>query len=70
MSSSPKASALDLDLERDLPVTEEDVAVLRRLHLDVALSPEEYGRLLAQFGHASIEELRRRPVFRGPAFEL
>lgn len=59
-----------LGLEHDLPLTAEDIAVLRRLNRDVALSPAEYERFLEQFGHASTEELRRRPCFRGEPFEL
>ena len=59
-----------LHLDRDLPLTDEDIAVLRRLKRDVALSPAQYERYLEQFGHAPVEELRKRPVFRGEPFEL
>jgi hypothetical protein len=68
--SKSNASALDLDLERDLPLTQEDVAVLRRLRREVRLSPADYERFLEQFGHAPVEEFRKRPVFRGEPFEF
>ncbi|MCH9646716.1 MAG: hypothetical protein K0U98_00680 [Deltaproteobacteria bacterium] len=57
-------------LAKDLPLTSEDIAVLRRLKDEVRLSPAQYERFLEQFGHASVEELRRRPCFRGEPFEL
>ncbi|MCB1055542.1 MAG: hypothetical protein KDD11_08520 [Acidobacteria bacterium] len=59
-----------MDFERDMPLTAEDVAVLRRLNRDVALSPKEYELFLEQFGDASEEELLKRPCFRGEPFEL
>ncbi len=57
-------------LDEDLPLTPEDMAVLRRLKGEVRLSPAQYEQFLQQFGHASVEELRRRPCFRGEPFEL
>lgn len=59
----------DLDLERDLPTTPEDVAVLRRLR-DRPVTAEEYAALLRAMGHASREELARRRGPRGEPFEL
>ena len=62
-------SDLGLDLERDLPTTPEDVAVLRRLR-NPPVTPEEYAELLRAMGDASYEELARRPGPRGEPFEL
>jgi len=58
-----------LNLERDLPVTPEDVEALRRLRYPVP-SPEAYRRFMERIGHASIEDLRRRKGPRGKPFEL
>jgi hypothetical protein len=60
---------LGLDLERDLPTTAEDVAVLRRLR-NQPITPEQYAALLRAMGDASYEELARRPGPRGEPFEL
>ena len=60
-----------LDLENDLPPTEEDVEAMRRSHrASLAIGPKERAKLLKAFPPASYEELRRRPVFRGEPFEL
>jgi len=69
MRSSKRKASLP-NLNRDLPVTEEDIAVLRQLRQQTRLSPADYERFLEQFGHAPVEELRKRPVFRGDPFEL
>jgi hypothetical protein len=61
--------ALRLDLERDLPTTPEDVAVLRRLR-NQPVTPAQYAELLRAMGDASYEELARRPGPRGEPFEL
>lgn len=59
-----------LDLERDLPTTEEDVAALRRARADLSLSPEAYETFLAAFDPPSYEELLARKGPRGAPFEL
>ena len=58
-----------LDLERDLPTTAQDVAALRRLR-HRPITPRQYADLLAAVGHASYQELARRPGPRGEPFEL
>jgi len=52
-----------LNLERDLPTTEEDVAAQQRLRVGRPLSFEKYIRFLASFEPPSYEELHRK---RGP----
>lgn len=59
-----------LDFERDLPTTEEDVLALRAARERCRLTPREFSRLLADFGHASYEELAARKGPRGEPFEL
>lgn len=69
MSSSDRsdpAVRLDLDLERDLPTTPEDVAIQRRLRRRQRLSPEEFAAFLDALGSRPYEELRAR---RGPGGE-
>ena len=60
---------MTLDFDRDMPLTEEDIRVLRELRRKPT-SPEAYEALLNSVGHLSFEELvkRRRP--RGEPFEL
>lgn len=68
--SSEKTSD-GFDLERDLPTTTEDVAVLRRLRkASPPLTTEEYLRSMAELGHASTEGLRRRRGPHGEPFRL
>jgi hypothetical protein len=54
-----------LDLERDLPTTPEDVAVLRRLRRHAEMDLESYFRFLRSFPAASVEELAARKGPRG-----
>lgn len=61
--------ASPLDLERDLPTSAEDVAVLRSLRNE-PISPVAYADLLRAVGDASAEELAKRPGPRGEPFEL
>jgi hypothetical protein len=69
MSSSDRSELLDLD--RGLPVTPKDIAVLRRLrHAPPVLTAQEYFRFLAALPQPSPDELRRRPGPRGEAFRL
>ena len=57
-------------LERDLPTTPEDIAVLRRLRREVALSPAEYEAFLEAFPEPPAEAMRARRGPRGEPFEL
>lgn len=68
-SSTSSAQGDLLDLERDLPTTAEDVAMLRRLR-DRRLTPAEYQALLDAFGDAPTEVLRKRRGPRGEPFTL
>jgi hypothetical protein len=69
MSSKQPPEPDRLDLQRDLPVTPEDVEALRRLR-HPRPSPEEFRLFMEWIGHASIEDLRRRKGPRGEPFEL
>lgn len=67
----PSAPDLALtSLEQDLPTTAEDVAVLRRLRREVALTPEEYQEFLRAVPQPSPEAIRARKGPRGEPFEL
>ena len=68
-SSSGEPEPLDLD--SGLPVTPEDVAALRRAREQAqTMSGDEYLAFLASFGHATYEELKARPLFKGEPFVL
>jgi len=56
----------ELDLERDLPTTAEDVAALRRLRGPSRLTFGEYLRFLSEFPSPPAEAFRAR---RGPRGE-
>jgi hypothetical protein len=61
----------DLDLERDLPTTPQDVAALRRAAALGCRDFDEYLLFLAQLPPLSPDDLRRRRIPRGdPPFEL
>lgn len=60
----------DLDLERGVPTTPEDVAAQRRLRAELRVSPEEYERFLEQLGPRPYDELLARKGPRGEPFEL
>lgn len=60
----------DLDLERGLPTTPEDVATQRRLRGELRLSPEEYKQFLERLGPRPYEELLARKGPRGEPFTL
>lgn len=66
MSSNDSADALDLD--RDLPTTAEDIAVLDRLRYDRRLTFEQYLECLAALG--APPPGRSRTVMHGPPFDL
>lgn len=68
MISSDSADRLDLD--RDLPTTPMDVAVLRRLRYGPKLGLDAYVRALAALVPPSTEELRARRGPGGPTFDL
>ena len=68
MSSSDSADLLDLD--RDLPTTAEDVAVLDRLRYGRRLTFDQYLECLAALDALSAAELRSRPTPGGAPFEL
>jgi hypothetical protein len=55
-----------LDLTRDLPTTESDVAALRRAASTPRLNLEAYLRFLAQFPKPADGSLRSKPGPRGP----
>jgi hypothetical protein len=59
-----------LDLARDLPTTEEDVRVLRRLRPAGPASLDDYLAFLASFEAAPAAVLGARPGPRGRPFEL
>lgn len=66
MSSSDSADALDL--ERDLPTTAEDIAVLDRLRYRRRLTFEQYPECLAALNAPARSP--SRPVMRGAPFDL
>lgn len=68
MTSSALADVLRLD--RDLPTTDEDIAVLRRLRGGPVLGFEEYLAALAALPALSTEQLRSRPGPAGEPFDL
>lgn len=68
MTSDDSADVLRLD--RDLPTTVEDVAVLRRLRSGPALRLEEYLQCLAALAPPSAAALRARRGPGGPPFNL
>ena len=69
MSSSETSERLNL--ERDLPTTEEDVAAQRRLRFGRPLSLEDYFCFLASFDPPSYAQLRAKRGPRGDTpFEL
>lgn len=68
--SSNDRSDLDLDLERGLPTTAEDVEAQRRLRYLPRLSAEEYKRFLERLGPRPYEELLARKGPRGEPFTL
>ena len=68
MSSSDSADALDLD--RDLPTTPEDIAVLDRLRYGRRLTFEHYVECLAALAAPSAARLRSRPAPGGAPFDL
>ena len=68
MSSSDSGDALDLD--RDLPTTAEDIAVLDRLRYGRRLTFDQYLECLAALDPPLVERLRSRPVTGGAPFDL
>ena len=68
MSSSDSADLLDLD--RDLPTTAEDVAVLHRLRYGRRLTFDQYLECLAALDAHPPTRLRSRPAIGGEPFEL
>ena len=68
MSSSDSDNAFDLD--RDLPTTAEDIAVLDRLRYAQRLTFDEYLEFLAALGPPSPVQLRFRSSPTGPPFSL
>ena len=68
MSSSDSADLLDLD--RDLPTTPEDIAVLDRLRYGRRLTFDQYLECLAALGVLSAAELRSRRMPGGVPFDL
>lgn len=68
MSSSDSADALDLD--RDLPTTPEDIAVLDRLRYGRRLTFDQYLECLAALDAPSPGRFRSRPAPGGPPFDL
>jgi hypothetical protein len=59
-----------LDLDRDLPTTDEDIAVLRRLRRGPLLGFDEYLRALAALDQPTAKALRARRGPGGPPFDL
>ena len=59
-----------LDLDRDLPTTPEDIAVLDRLRYGRRLTFDQYVECLAALDARSPAELRSRPTPGGAPFEL
>jgi hypothetical protein len=68
MTSNDSAECLRLD--RDLPTTAADVAVLRRLRYGPALGVDEYVQALAALEPPSTDALRARRGPSGPPFDL
>ena len=68
MSSSDSGDALDLD--RDLPTTPEDIAVLDRLRYGRRLTFDQYLECLAALDAPSAARLRSRRVPGGAPFDL
>jgi hypothetical protein len=68
--SSRDSAADALRLDRDLPTTPEDIAVLRRLRYGPPLRFDDYLRVLAALDPPSPEWLRSRPGPRGTPFDL
>ena len=68
MSSSDSADGFDLD--RDLPTTAEDVAVLNRLRYERRLTFDQYLEYLAALDAPSAARLRSRPAPGGAPFDL
>lgn len=68
MSSSDSGNVLDLD--RDLPTTAKDIAVLNRLRYGRRLTFDQYLECLAALGAPSPVRLRSRPVVGGAPFDL
>lgn len=60
---------MELNFERDMPLTKEDVEVLRRLRR-TPTTPAAYQALLESLGHPSRETLAQRRGPRGEPFEL
>ena len=68
MSSSDSADALNLD--RDLPTTPEDIAVLDRLRYGRRLTFDQYLQCLAALDAPAAARLRSRPAPGGAPFDL
>lgn len=68
MTSSDSADLLRLD--RDLPTTAEDVAVLRRLRYGARLGLDEYLQALGALTPPTVDTLRARRGPAGPPFDL
>ena len=68
MSSSDSAELLDLD--RDLPTTAEDIAVLDRLRYGRRLTFDQYLECLAALDVPPPARQRSRPAIGGEPFEL
>ena len=68
MSSSDSGDVLDLD--RDLPTTAEDIAVLNRLRYGRRLTFDQYLECLAALDASSPARLRSRPPVGGTPFDL
>lgn len=60
----------ELDLERDLPTTAEDIETQRRLRVEQRLSAREFKAFLEALGPRPHEELRARRGPRGEPFTL
>ena len=68
MSSSDSGDVLDLD--RDLPTTAEDIAVLNRLRYGRRLTFDQYLECLAALTPPSPARGRSRPAVGGAPFDL
>ena len=68
MSSSDSGNVLDLD--RDLPTTAEDIAVLHRLRYGRRLTFDQYLACLVALDAPSAARLRSRRVMGGAPFDL
>jgi hypothetical protein len=60
----------DLDLEKGLRTTPEDVAIQRRIHREQRISPQAFKAFLESLGPRPYEELRARKGPRGEPFTL